>query len=327
MYKVVLGFQIVYYKLEEKMHPLGQKGISELKSFNSYQITEEHSGLTVELYLKQVLHYSGRKLQKLTRKKGIKLNGKSVYLQKKIKFGDTLHVLVLEDKSYGVQPELGDIDVLYENDFLILLNKPPYQLVHPTVQTKGGTLANYLACYFQKKGLMTTIRAVHRLDRDTSGCVAFAKDSRSQFLIEQQLRAGLFKRTYLALVHGNPLPAYGTIDAPIGPHPSKANRRAVIDKGESAITHYRRVRDFGDMSLLELTLETGRTHQIRVHLAHLGHPIIGDRMYGKGSPLIKRQALHACSLNFQDFTEGHTVTIEAPLPEDFARAIELSSAK
>ena len=291
-------------------------------SFDTYKVTAEHAGLTVENYLKQILQYSGRKIQKLTRCKGILLNGKAVFLQKKVKPEDTLRVLNLEDRSYGVEPEQGVIEILYEDESLIVLNKPANQLVHPTGQTTKGTLANYLAYYLKQRGIMSTIRAVHRLDRETSGCVIFAKDSRSQSILEQQLKSGILKRTYLALVKGIVQPSSGIIDAPIGPHPHLPNRRAINEKGEQAVTHYRIVRSFEEASLVELTLDTGRTHQIRLHMAHIGYPIIGDRMYGAASPRINRQALHACSVSFRHLKEKHELTVEAPLPQDFIQTIE-----
>ncbi len=291
-----------------------------MKKFNIYK-TVEHAGLTVEEYLKQVLKISGRKIQKLTRQKGILLNGRTVYLQKKLKATDTLRVLAFEDTDYGVLPEPGIVEVLYEDDYLFVLNKPAFQLVHPTGQTTSGTLANYLANHLKQRGVVNTIRPVHRLDRDTSGCVIFAKDGGSQNLLEQQLKKGTLKRTYVALVNGAVEPASGVIDAPIGPHPSLQNRRAINDKGDPAITHYRTLQSFASNTLLELTLETGRTHQIRIHLAHLGHPIIGDGMYGVASPLISRQALHASSIGFRDLKNDQEIVIEAPLTPDIAEAI------
>ena len=293
-----------------------------VKTFDIYNISKDHEGFTVENYLKQILQYSGRKLQKLTRKKGIRLNGKTVYLQKKLKPGDTLRVLALQDIAYGVQPEPGVIDILYEDDYLMALNKPANLLVHPTGRTTGGTLANYLAYHLQQNSIMCTVRPLHRLDRDTSGCVVFAKDSQSQFTLEQQLKNGALKRTYWALVQGTVSPASGTIDAPIGSHPNRPNRRAVNENGERAVTHYRTIQSFTEVSLLELSLDTGRTHQIRIHLAHVGHPVIGDHMYGKASPYINRQALHASSVSFAGLRDKHEVTVKAPLPEDFSQAVD-----
>ncbi|MPL68028.1 Ribosomal large subunit pseudouridine synthase D [bioreactor metagenome] len=296
-----------------------------MKLFETYKIAPEHDGLTVEIYLKQILQYSGRKIQKLTRKKGLFINGKPAYLQRKIKPTDTLRVLVLQDASYGVEPEQGQIEILYEDEFLLVLNKPAHQLVHPTGRTSTGTLANFLAFKLKQRGVVCTVRPIHRLDRETSGCVIFAKDAASQHLLEQQLQSGTLKRTYQALVKGLVEPPTGTIDARIGEHPHQRNQRAITPQGEPARTHYTTLQRFQNESLLELTLETGRTHQIRLHLAHLGYPIIGDGMYGVRSSLMARQALHAVSISFVHLREKRQLLVNAPLPNDFARAVEALS--
>ncbi|MPM18990.1 putative RNA pseudouridine synthase [bioreactor metagenome] len=293
-----------------------------MKSFTTYKIPPEHGGLTVETYLKQILNQSGRKIQKLTRKKGILLNNKPVFLQKKLTPADTLRILILEDVSYGVQPEEGSINLLYEDDYMLVLNKPPYQLVHPAGRTNSGTLANHLAFHLKERGVVATARPLHRLDRETSGCVIFAKDANSQFQLEQQLKAGTLKRTYKALVNGTIEPLSGTINAPIGAHHQLPNRRAITSAGEQAITHYKTIESYQEASLVELNLETGRTHQIRLHLTHIGHPILGDGMYGVRSPLITRQALHAAAITFHNLKDKRQLTVNAPLPDDFTHAIE-----
>lgn len=194
-------------------------------------------------------------------------------------------------------------------------------MVHPAGRTGGGTLANYLAYHLQQHGQLSTIRALHRLDRDTSGCVIFAKDDRSQFILEQQLKTRILKRTYWAVIQGQAHPDSGTIDAPIGPHPTLPNRRIITVPGEPAVTHYRTLDHRGNRSLLELTLDTGRTHQIRLHLAHLGCPLLGDGMYGLRSPLINRQVLHAAAISFRQLSGNQTVTVTAPLPADFIEVL------
>ena len=289
-----------------------------MKSYNSYTVADEHQGLTVEMFMKQILQYSGRKIQKLTRQKGILIKGNTVYLQRKLKAGDVLRILSIEDLSYGVLPEPGAIDILYEDASLVIVNKPAFLLVHPTGHTLRGTLANFLAYHFQQRGEMCTIRPLHRLDRDTSGCVVFAKDSRTQAILERQLQNGTLKRSYLAIVEGIVQPPSGTINAPIGPHPTMPNRREIQEQGDQAVTHYRTLQNFSDVSLLQLTLDTGRTHQIRLHLAHVGHPVVGDHMYGKRSSKIPRQALHAVSLCFIHPIEDREITVHAPIPLDFS---------
>lgn len=292
-----------------------------MKSYQNHKILTEHTGLTVENYLKQILHHSSRKIQKLTRLKGIFLNGKPVYLKRQLKANDTLRVLLLEDTSYGVHPEPGTIEILYEDDHLFVINKPPFLLVHPAGQTSGGTLANYLAYHVAERGIVSTVRPLHRLDRDTSGCVIFAKNARSQTQLEAQLKDSTLKRSYQALVSGHIEPPNGTINLPIGVHPNMPNRRAVNANGEPAITHYQTTQKFATASLLEVILDTGRTHQIRVHLSHVGHPILGDKMYGSRSMHISRQALHAATVSFKHLASNQTVTVSAPLPADFVRIL------
>lgn len=292
-----------------------------MKVFRTHIVTKDQAGLTIEALLKHELHYSGRKLQKLTRQKGLFLNRKAAFLKKQVKENDSLRILLSSDADYGVTPEEGALTICYEDDNLFVLNKPPFQLVHPTGWTAGGTLSNFLAWHLQKRGVIMTMRPVHRLDRDTSGCILFAKNDQSQFMLEQQLKIGSLKRTYTALVQGVIQPASGTIDAPIGEHPDHPNRRTVSAHGERAVTHYKTIETFPNASLLEVVLETGRTHQIRVHLAHIGHPVIGDTMYGAASPLINRQALHANAITFQKPDDGQTIAVTAPLPDDFLQAL------
>lgn len=294
-----------------------------MKSFTLYVVAEEHAGFTIENYLKAILQISGRKVQKLTRQKGILLNRKPVFLQKKLTSGDILEVLADNDSAYGVVPEDGILDILYEDDQIFVINKSPDQLVHPAGRTTGGTLANVLAGYLQKRGIVSTIRPLHRLDRDTSGCIIFAKDSQSQHTLESQIKDHTLKRTYWALVKGVPEEPAQTICACIGPHPSLPNRRTIASTGEPAITHYRRLGQGENTSLLELTLETGRTHQIRLHLSHIGCPIVGDGMYGRKSLWIKRQALHAAAVTFTN-KAGQPITVHAPLPFDFEQAVKMA---
>ncbi|UWG98104.1 RluA family pseudouridine synthase [Dehalobacter sp. DCM] len=293
-----------------------------MKRFQTYHISEDHKGLSLEHYLKTILAYSGRTIQKLTRLNGIKLNNKNVFLQRRLQQGDVLAVRIPDDRSYGVLPEKGPVDILYEDQGVIVLNKPPHLLVHPAGHTSTGTLANFLAGYFQQKGDVITIRPLHRLDRDTSGCIVFAKDSRTQTFLEKGLSDGRFKRTYWSVVEGKIEPASGIIDMPIGPHPTLPNRRAVDINGERALTRYTTLKASEKWTLLELNLETGRTHQIRVHFAHFGHAVVGDKMYGKRSPLIDRQALHAKSVTFVHPASGQLIEVQAPLPPDLAKVID-----
>lgn len=293
------------------------------ENYQLYTITSAEKSLTLEQYLKDSLHYSGRQLQQLTRSKGIFINKKPAFLKRQLKENDVIKIKTLNDSDYGVTPEIGSIEILYEDDDLIVLNKPPFQLVHPTGQTSNHTLSNYLAGYFQRQNKVITIRPVHRLDRDTSGCIIFAKTAAAQTSLEKSLQIKKLKRNYLAIVSGIINPSQGTIDLPIGKHPQKANQRAIKPNGDRAITNYSTQQAWNSAALLSLNLETGRTHQIRVHLAHLKHALIGDKMYGKRSSFISRQALHANAITFIQPTSQQQITIEAPLPTDMNDLINI----
>ena len=213
-----------------------------------------------------------------------------------------------------------------------MLNKPAGMLVHPAGQTGSGTLANYLAHYFKVKGQMVTIRPLHRLDRDTTGCVLFAKSSEVQAKLEASLAAGRLHRKYEAVVSGDvallqaKFPE-GTINLPIGRNPLQPNRRQVMAGGKEAVTHFQVLKQGREHSLLQLTLETGRTHQIRVHLAHAGCPVAGDRMYGSRSRAIRRQALHGAELDFWQPATERRIVVKAPYPEDMQELINIIDAE
>lgn len=287
------------------------------KTFSTYIINLDSTNLTVEEYLKNILHYSSRKRQLLTRHKGIYLNRKPTFMKRQLKENDVLRVMDFPDTTYGVTPQNQKIDILYEDEDVIVLNKPPKLLTHPTGQTTNNTLANYLAYYFQSKQILTTIRPMHRLDRDTSGCILFAKSAHSQTLLAEQLEYRILKRSYLAIIEGCPNHKKATINTPISIHPTFPNQRITAPNGETAITHYEVIKTFpSSHSLLSLSLETGRTHQIRVHLASIGFPILGDSMYGKKSNLISHQALHAASIEFKHPESDQQISIQAPMPRD-----------
>lgn len=293
-----------------------------------YTVTEAQNGLTLESYLKDILKISVRARQKLFFSKTVYLNGKSSHSKHTVKAGDTIGVREFLDMNYGVTPEKADIEVLYEDADVIVLNKPAGILVHPTGQTKTGTLANHLAYYFQQKKEVVTIRPLHRLDRDTTGCVLFAKSAKAQAILEKELAEGDIHRSYEALVSGSSeklmqLYPDGCINLPIGRHPSKPNQRIVTEKGQTAITCFKISEDLGTHLLLALELKTGKTHQIRVHLSHIGFPVLGDKMYGSASKLIKHQALHAKYLEFKQPVTGKNIKVEASRPKEFINAINI----
>ena len=291
-------------------------------AFSIYTVTEQEATLTVRDFLK-IHHVSARQVQKLTRSKGILLNGRPAFLKATLRAGDTVKVRQSAPQESNIQAEALPIEVLYEDDWLIALNKPPRQLVHPAGRTTSGTLSNALAYYLKQSGRPVCFHPIHRLDRDTSGCVLFAKSADVQRELEKQRDTHTLARTYHALVAGIPTETQGTITLPIGAHPTLANRRAVRDDGDPAITHYQTVATYDNAALIELNLETGRTHQIRLHLSAIDLPILGDNMYGKRSALIKRQALHAVETSFIHPVTNEPITIKAPLTADIQTAVDL----
>ncbi|ETW96388.1 RluA family pseudouridine synthase [Candidatus Entotheonella palauensis] len=256
----------------------------------------------------------------------------------RVRSGERIHLAVPPPKPTDLSPEDIPLDIMYEDDSLVVVNKPPGMVVHPAPGHDRGTLVNALLHHCQSlSGIGGEERPgiVHRLDKDTSGLLLVAKHDRSHRHLSGQLRDRTLSRRYLALVQGR-LPAErGTIDAPIGRHPQHRQKMAVADaNGRDARTHYQVLETWGVLSLLQLSLETGRTHQIRVHLAHISRPVIGDPVYGTKAvslprhPAVERwlrtfprQALHACELQFEHPETGETMTFSAPMPNDLAELI------
>ncbi len=296
-------------------------------SLKKFIVADRYDGMELDTYVKTVMGVSARQRQKLFYSKGVYVNGTSAHTRRLLKAGDMVAIRQFKDTSYGVIAQEGPLEVLYEDEQLIVLNKPAGMLVHPAGRTTEGTLANYLAGYFRQQKKVITIRAIHRLDRDTTGCVVFAKSGEMQTRLEQMLSEGKIHREYLAVICGDggrlakEMPE-GRIDLPIGKDIFSPNRRVVRKDGQQAITHFRVEKAASDMSLLSLWLETGRTHQIRVHLAHCHYPVLGDKMYGRASRLLGRQALHAAALELVHPVTGEKIRIFAPMPEDFAVIVE-----
>lgn len=291
-------------------------------AFDSYTVTQAESALTVRNFLR-LHHISARQVQKLTRSKGILKNGRPAFLQATLRAGDVIKIRQLTPTKSNLTAENLPLTILYEDDDLLIVNKPPRQLVHPTGRTTHGTLANAVIYHLEKSGQPLLLYPLHRLDRDTSGCVIFAKNTEAERALTEQRDRHTLTRTYIALVQGISPHTDGTINLPIGKHPTQPNRRAIRTDGDPAITHYRLLHRYDNYSLLELNLETGRTHQIRLHLAAIDLPILGDNMYGTHSPLIKRQALHALKTTFTHPRTNKHITIEAPLTEDITNAINI----
>lgn len=288
-----------------------------MREFEEYKIEEEFVGLTVKDYVRQILQVSARNFQKLTRARGLLINGKVTNVERKVRQGDYLKVIVLREQSKLLaQDSVQELEILYEDENVVVVNKPAGMLVHPTGRTTHGTLINFLAGKYQDLP-QVKLHAIHRLDRDTTGCVMLAKNMLAKKFYELQLQEGAVKRTYVALVQGELPASSGEINANIAKDPKSPNKRIISAGGKIAITRYKLRETFNtDFHLLELQLLTGRTHQIRVHLEFIGLPIIGDQFYGVKNKEFSGQALHAEQLKFKAQRTGQEIIIKAPFPED-----------
>lgn len=304
-----------------------KKGKAKNSSLKKYIVADRYDGMALEEYLKTVMEVSARQRQKLFFSRGVYVNGVSAHTKRALKAGDMVAIRQFKDTSYGVTPEEGNLDIIYEDNDVIVVNKPAGILVHPAGRTESGTLANYLAGYFKQKKQIVTIRPVHRLDRDTTGCVLFAKSGKLQTTLEKMLAEGKIHRSYEAVIvgEGGKLAEEwpeGIIEAPIAKDVFRPNRRVVALGGQRAVTHFQVLKEGQSFSLLSLWLETGRTHQIRVHLAYSGYPVVGDKMYGRADKSLGRQALHAAALEFIHPLTGEKLKLRAKRPEDFQHLID-----
>ncbi|KEO81184.1 hypothetical protein EL26_22270 [Tumebacillus flagellatus] len=274
---------------------------------------------TVLSFLESEVGLPSPLIEQLERVGHLALNKETASLHDSVKTGDRVRMELFPDEPYGVEPEMLDLDVLYEDDHLLVVNKPAGQKVHANDEGETGALLNALAWHYQMQGLETRVRLLHRLDQETSGAILFPKHAVAQKLLDAMLQERKIKREYWALVQGYIRVAHGTIDAPIGRDRNHATRRRVSGTGKPAQTDFRVVERFGaQATLVQATLRTGRTHQIRVHFAHLGHPLLGDELYGGPTNWMHRQALHAKFLRFTHPITGEDLEIEAPEPPDFS---------
>ncbi|MEH7239250.1 RluA family pseudouridine synthase [Bacillus sp. JJ1562] len=254
---------------------------------------------------------------------GIFINSTPVTVRHRLMEGEVLKVVFPpEQPSLELKPENLPLQIVYEDPYVLVVNKPPYQQSIPSRDASTGSLANALLYYYQSKGLNATVHLVNRLDRDTSGLLLVAKHRHIHHLLSKQQKAGRLKRTYEAIVHGGVDVDSGTIDAPIGRKDDSIIERQVREDGQSAVTHFQVIQKLGDCTHVRLQLETGRTHQIRVHLSHIGHPIVGDDLYGGLRVEMGRQALHCRELSFLHPMDKKEVVFYAELPEDMKELLE-----
>lgn len=275
------------------------------------------SNIELKSILKNEFKISERLLRKLKLNKRIFCNGENVSLRDKIKEGDIVTVdLSFVEESESIVAENIDIEVLYEDASILIVNKPSNMVVHPTCLHQNGTLANAIKFYLESKGEIVKIRFVNRLDRDTSGIVIFAKNEYIQERLSAQMAEGTFKKEYIGIVEGIISDNYGTIDLPIKREEGSIMTREVADDGEKAVTDFEVMDRLNNMTIVKFILKTGRTHQIRVHSKAIGHPILGDDLYGNKSNLIDRQALHAYKVEFMHPVTKGRIVMESAVPQD-----------
>ncbi|MBQ8638110.1 MAG: RluA family pseudouridine synthase [Lachnospiraceae bacterium] len=307
------------------------EAISEEGQQQELVISEDYAGWRADKYLTcQFDEYTRSFLQKLVDQKNLTINGKTVTKSGyKLQQGDTLLLRIPEPEPLVIEAEDIPLDILYEDQDVILVNKPKGMVVHPAAGHTSGTLVNALMyhCKDSLSGINGVMRPgiVHRIDMDTTGVLIACKNDAAHNSIAAQLKEHSITRRYYAIVHGGFSQDEGVIDAPIGRHPNDRKRMAINQKnGKHAVTHYRVLQRFSRHTLIECRLETGRTHQIRVHMSSIGHPLLGDTVYGSSRQEfhLRGQTLHAYILGFIHPTTGIYTEVTAPLPAYFANLLK-----
>ena len=255
----------------------------------------------------------------------VTVNGQAVKPKYKVQAGDKISLVKPEPQSLELTPENIPLDIVYEDDDVIVVNKPQGMVVHPAPGHPDHTLVNALLYHSPLSTINGTFRPgiVHRIDKDTSGLLMVAKNDLAHQSLAEQLRNKTNKREYLALVYGQIKEDEGTIDAPLGRNPQDRKKQAVVKGGRHAVTHFKIIKRYDNFTLVKCILETGRTHQIRVHMKYIGHPLVGDPLYGPRKVIGKNgQFLHAALLGFKHPRTGEEMVFEAPLPENFQKMLD-----
>lgn len=292
------------------------------QKYNLISYINEDENLTLKEVLLDKLNFSVRSLSKMKRYKTVKVNNKYIKPSEMVKKGDLIEVEICEDMA-NFHPQDLNLDIIYDDFDIIMVNKPPFMVVHPTKSHFENTIANGITHYIIGKKEEVKVRFVNRLDMNTSGLVIVAKNPYAQFVLSSDMKDDKFEKMYIAVVKGIVEEDNGTINAPIYRPTDDSVKRIVDEKGQHSVTHFEVIERLKDATVLKLILETGRTHQIRVHLNHIGHGIIGDELYGYvDEDLINRQALHAYSLKLQQPRTREDLEFKAKLPEDMEKLIE-----
>ena len=273
---------------------------------------------TINSILQNELKISSRLLYKLIKLNKVQLNRQPCDTRKSGTSGDIITVnFDYEEDNSNIVPTKMDLNIVFEDDWLLVVNKPAGIAIHPSVLHYSDSLCNGIRFYFDKIGLKKKIRPVNRLDLNTSGLVVFAKCEYIQECLINQMKNNQFKKEYLAVCNGFFNEKSGTINLPIARKENSIIERCISENGQTAITHYEVLKEFDNYSLVKCSLETGRTHQIRVHMSAIGHPLLGDSLYGSISDLINRQALHCYNLQFIHPVYNNDLNFFGDLPNDF----------
>jgi len=305
---------------------------SKASSHQSITAGPEDEGRRLDQVLAdRVSGLSRSRAQKLLEEKMVQVNRESCTDKNyRLRAGDQIGLTIPPAEETGLEPEAIGLDIVYEDEDLLVINKPRGMVVHPSPGHRKGTLVNALLHHCQNLSGIGGVKRpgiVHRLDKDTSGLLLVAKNDFTHRQLSAQLKTRQLKREYIALVSGRIKPALGRIEAPLSRHPRHRKKMAVVEGGRPAVTRYRVLKYFGRYSLLQLNLETGRTHQIRVHMSHLGHPVVGDPTYGRGGwddlpPILSEpHALHARRIMFIHPRTSKTMEFTVPLPSSFKQGL------
>ncbi len=290
-------------------------------------IVKDNKYLNIKDILKSHFGISDRLLIRLKKNQQIYLNSIPEYVTKPVNIKDLIEVnLDFEENFDNIVPINMNLNIIFEDDGLIIINKPAGIPIHPSILHFDNSLSNGVAYYFQKNNIKRKIRPVNRLDKDTSGIVIFAKNEYIQECLIKQMKSKKFNKEYLAILEGSLEKKSGTINAPISRKENSIIEREVNSNGYISITHFKLIKNFSafnkDFSFVKFKLETGRTHQIRVHSKHINHPILGDSLYGNKSSLISRQALHAYKISFIHPITNINLEFEIELPQDMKDILE-----